>query len=65
MNLTEFWQHWSAERYSANWIEDCLHWRGYLLTGDHGHWCEEWDGLPVDETCEEFVCCRAGLCYDA
>lgn len=31
--------------------EDCLRWRGSMLTGDFAHWCGEWDGLPVDETC--------------
>lgn len=31
--------------------EDCLRWRGSMLTGDFAHWCWDWDGLPVDETC--------------
>lgn len=41
---------------SDEWKRDCLHWRGRTLTGQHGHWCEEWDGLPVDETCPEWPC---------
>ena len=45
---------------SKEWIEDCMQWRGEVLTGKYAHWCEEWDELPVDETCEEFACC---LCY--
>lgn len=38
------------------WVDDCKHWRGRLLTGKHGHWCQAWDGLPVDETCPEWPC---------
>lgn len=45
---------------SEDWIEDCLHWRGKVLTGKYGHWCPEWDYLPIDETCEEWgICCEA------
>jgi len=28
--------------------------RGELLIGKYGHWCNEWDGLPIDETCMEW-----------
>ena len=29
------------------------------LAGKHRHWCESWDGLPVDETCgEEWELCE-------
>ncbi len=38
------------------WIVECMKWRGRVLDGDHAHWCEEWDGLPVDETCREWPC---------
>ncbi len=41
---------------SKEWIEDCLKWRGVVLTGEHAHWCFDWDGLPVDETCDEWPC---------
>ncbi|WP_418024987.1 hypothetical protein ACNKFW_15655 (plasmid) [Paracoccus sp. TD-10] len=41
---------------SDEWERDCLHWRGRTLTGQHKHWCDEWDGLPVDETCPEWPC---------
>lgn len=45
----------------TEWERDCLRERGRLLTGDFGHYCAEFDGLPVDETCgEEWDCC---LCY--
>lgn len=39
------------------WRKDCLHYLGVVLTGQHAHWCFDWDGLPVDETCEyEWPC---------
>ena len=41
------------------WLEDCLHWRGEVLTGMFSHWCLEWDMLPVDETCgNEWMACH-------
>ncbi len=43
------------------WEQECLKWRGVVLTGRKGHYCNEWDGLPVDETCDEFSCCT---CFD-
>jgi hypothetical protein len=33
-----------------------MYWRGVVLTGKYAHWCDEWDGLPIDETCEEWPC---------
>jgi hypothetical protein len=43
---------------STQWTEDCFRWRGQLLTGVLAHWCWDWDGLPVDETCiEATLCC--------
>ena len=42
---------------SPEWEEDCLKWRGVVLTGKKAHWCLDWDGLPVDETTPEFECC--------
>jgi hypothetical protein len=41
---------------SQQWIDDCIKWRGRVLTGKHGHWCGEWDDLPVDETTDEWPC---------
>jgi hypothetical protein len=38
------------------WIADCRKWRGKVLTGTYRHWCQEWDGLPVDETTMEWPC---------
>jgi hypothetical protein len=41
-----------------DWIADCMHWRGTVLHGQFMHWCNDWDGLPVDETTpDEFDCC--------
>lgn len=42
---------------SGDWGEDCLRYRGAVLTGQLAHWCHDWDGLPVDETTEEIKTC--------
>jgi hypothetical protein len=44
-------------RNAIDWNEDCLRWRGRVLTGKYKHWCNEWDGLPVDETTPEWPTC--------
>ena len=49
-----------SERESPQWKVDSLHWRGRILTGEYGHWCDDWDGLPIDETCPEWPCACAG-----
>lgn len=41
------------------WKRDCLKWRGKVLTGKYKHWCNDWNGLPVDETTPEWPC----ACY--
>lgn len=46
---------------SQAWKDDCETWRGRLLTGDFAHWCDDWDGLPIDETTSEWPC----ACADA
>ena len=38
------------------WEEDCLAMRGKKLIGNFSHWCPDWDGLPIDETCPEWPC---------
>lgn len=46
---------------ATDFAEDCMQWRGRILTGRYAHWCYDWDGLPVDETtADEFDCCT---CY--
>ena len=44
--------------------EDCLKWRGKVLTGKKAHWCNDWDGLPIDETCDEFQSCHCQFPVD-
>lgn len=51
----------AAEVYPARWISDCYHWHGRLLTGAKGHYCYDWDELPIDETCEEFSSCACDI----
>ena len=41
--------------------QDCLHFWGKVLTGKYRHYCDDFDGLPIDETCFEFQFC---LCID-
>lgn len=46
---------------SDHWKDDCLEYRGVVLTGAGAHWCAEWDGLPTDETCYEWPCCAYAI----
>lgn len=46
-------------RMSAAWRRDCLTWRGRVLIGVYGHWCVDWDDLPIDETTREWPCACA------
>lgn len=47
----------------TDWVEDSIKWRGAVLTGKKAHWCLEFDGLPMDETCErEIDICQ---CWEA
>lgn len=36
---------------------DSMKWHGVVLTGKFAHWCNDWDFLPIDETCDEFTSC--------
>lgn len=49
--------------WSPDWEEDCLRWHGRVLTGKMGHWCSDWDYLPIDETSPEFAVCTCLLAY--
>ena len=42
---------------SEEWIVDCKHHHGKVLTGKYAHWCPEFDYLPIDETVTEFEYC--------
>jgi len=46
---------------ATDWAEDCMACYGQILLGKYAHFCYEFDGLPIDETCREFLCCK---CYD-
>lgn len=37
-----------------DWADDCMDFHGIVLEGVHGHWCPDWDYLPIDETCGEY-----------
>ena len=39
------------------WAIESVRYRGEVLTGHYAHYCCEWDGLPIDETCIEWPCC--------
>lgn len=45
---------------AADWVKDCVYWRGRILRGPDAHWCNDWDGLPIDATTPEYGCCS---CY--
>ena len=42
---------------SHAWKTDCIRWRCRVLTGSGGHWCPDWDYLPIDETTPEWPYC--------
>ncbi len=46
---------------SKEWKEDCMKWRGRVLTGKYWHWCQDWDFLPVDETTPEWEGCSCSF----
>lgn len=39
---------------------ESMRFHGRYLKGRYAHWCEDWDELPIDETCMEFCACT---CY--
>lgn len=46
---------------SQDWIDDCNHFHGILLTGKYSHWCPDFDYLPIDETTHYFEYCKCEL----
>ena len=46
------------ETICQDWIEDCNHHHGRLLTGKFAHWCPDFDYLAIDETVDEFQYCQ-------
>jgi len=45
----------------SEWEVECLARWGRILTGSKGHWCPEWDGMPIDSTCTEFDTCMCDV----
>lgn len=57
MTRTDAYEPFSPEHPDwVEWVADCEQYRGAVLTGRYAHWCDAWDGLPMDETCGEFPC---------
>lgn len=53
----------NGDTHSARqWEKDCKREHGRVLVGGHKHYCYDWDGLPIDETCKEWESC---LCFVA
>ena len=48
--------------WSEEWFRESKKWVGRILDGQYAHWCDDWDGLPVDETTKEFECCTCFKC---
>ena len=46
------------------WEEVCLKERDEVLKGRFAHYCYDWDGLTVDETCHEFTSCNCTFAGD-
>lgn len=44
---------WSMEE----WYEVSARYHGRALTGKYAHFCNDWDDLPIDETCDEIHGC--------
>ena len=44
---------WTEEE----WLEVSVRYNGRPLVGKYRHFCNDWDDLPIDETCEEFSGC--------
>jgi len=41
----------------SEWEDACMKDRGRILTGLYSHFCQDWDGLVMDETCDgEWPC---------
>lgn len=42
---------------SQQWADECIEFYGRILNGKKAHWCNDFDGLPIDETCYEMNHC--------
>lgn len=50
------------EKEISEFDQDSLAFHGTTLKGKYKHYCNEFDGLPIDETCIEFAYC---LCFES
>lgn len=48
-------------QYDDEFRADFIKWQGREPHGNYGHWCNEWDDLPIDELCTEITACS---CFD-
>ena len=46
---------------SEDFKAECMRTYGRVLTGQHAHWCPEWDFMPIDETCAEWQSCTCNF----
>jgi hypothetical protein len=47
----------SVVQYNQEFQDDFVHWHGRTCQGAFGHWCPDWDFLPIDEFCQECASC--------
>lgn len=43
--------------WDASWEIVCMRYRGRVLRGKLAHYCDDWDGLPIEVGDEEMSCC--------
>ncbi len=43
--------------WDAPWDVVCMRYRGRVLHGKHAHYCDDWDGLPIEEGDKEMESC--------
>jgi hypothetical protein len=43
------------------WEESCMRVYGRVLVGERSHFCLDFDGMPIDETCPEIRMCVCKL----
>ena len=48
----------------GTFADDCIKERGRVLNGKFAHYCNDWDGLTVDETCMEAASCNCSVVYN-
>ena len=59
--MTLSWKEAMTELITRKLFENPMKKHFDKLKGDHKHYCPDWDGLPIDETCPEFDCCSCRM----